>query len=73
MDNGLDRFFDLAAPNATGADADAPRRAVDQGSNRLQIRSKDPSRSVVRMANIVAGGVMLPAHLANPCHSSAPL
>ena len=69
----LDRFVDLAAANATGADADALRRAVDQGSNRLQIRSKHPSRTVIRMANIVAGGVMFPADLADPGHSSAPL
>jgi hypothetical protein len=66
-------FFDLAATNATCADTDPARRAVDQGPDGLQIRSKYPSRSVIGMADIIAGGMMLPAHLADPGHSSAPL
>jgi hypothetical protein len=69
----LYRFLDLAATDATGADTDPARRAVDQGPDGLQIRSKYPSRSVIGMADIIAGGMMLPAHLADPGHSSAPL
>jgi hypothetical protein len=69
----LYRFLDLAATNATGADTDPARRAVDQGPDGLQIRSKYPSRSVIGMADIIAGGMMLPADLADPGHSSAPL
>jgi hypothetical protein len=68
----LYRFLDFAATNATSADTDPPRRAVDQGPDGLQIWSKYPSRSVIGMADIIAGGMMLPAHLADPGHSSAP-
>ena len=73
---GLYRFFDSGpfgnqtAFDAVGTGANPTRRAVDQGSDGLQIRTKHSLRAVVSMTHGVAYGRTFAAHVTNPSHTA---
>ena len=68
----LNRFLDLAATNATGANPYPSCRPIDQRANRLQIRAKYTFRPIVGVAHGVARGMMFTAQVANSGHNRLP-
>ncbi len=73
---GLNCFFDSgafgnqAAFDAVGADANPARRAVDQGSDGLQVRAKHSLRPVISMTHGVAYGMTFAAQVTNSSHTA---
>src|SRR6516225_3545863 len=64
---GLD---DFVRAEATRADAQALRAAIDDRADRLQVRIEAARRHVVRVADVAAEGRLLPADFASLGHDT---
>ena len=69
MNARSDSALDFAAPQATGANGHALRRAVYDDPDVLDIRSPDPLRPVVCMADVISGQNAFLAHLTELAHT----
>ena len=73
--SGLDLltgFLDFPAADAPGADEQAPRGAVHERPDGLQVRTEDALGAVVGVADVVADRSRLPADLTCPGHGGSP-
>jgi len=64
-------FYDFAAAQAVGANADALVGAVHLGVYRAQIDVPAPSAHVVRVADGISGQRLLAADITNLCHDES--
>src|SRR6188474_3554146 len=64
----LSRLGDLARTQAAGAHPNAPRCAVDERLDRLQVRLETPGSHIVGMGNRPANDRSLPADFTPLCH-----
>jgi hypothetical protein len=62
------RLPDLAAPQATGADSDAPRRTIDHGADTLQVGIEGSFRLIVGVTDVMTGLMPFGADLTCECH-----
>jgi len=59
---------DLARLQATGADVEPLRGALDDGADALDVRIETTLGASVRMGHVVAEARSLAAHIADGCH-----
>ena len=64
-------FYDFAAAQAVGANADALAGAVHLGVYRAQIDVPAPAAHVVRVADGISGQRLLAADITNLCHDES--
>ena len=64
----LERLADLAAPQATGADTDAPGRSVDHRADALEVGIEGAFRLVIGMTDVMARLMLFRADVTCECH-----
>ncbi len=64
----LDRFLDLAAPDAPGADSDASGLAFDKGPDSLEVRLEESFGYAMRVADLIPDYLRLATHETGCCH-----
>ena len=69
----LHSFLDFSAPQASGADPNTFRLAVDQRSDWLEIGLEDPLGFVVGMTDVVSRAGSFPAYSTDSGHLSSVL
>jgi hypothetical protein len=63
-----ERFPDLAAPQATRADSDAPGRTIDHRADTLEIGIEGSLRLVVGVTDVMARLMFFRADVTYECH-----
>jgi hypothetical protein len=66
------RFSDLAAPQAAGADPDAPGRTIDHRADTLKVGIEGSLRLVVGVTDVMTGLMPFGADLTYECHGGTP-